>query len=272
MTEAFEAAWLALREGADHRARCAEVVPPLEHWWTGRGASTVLDLGCGTGSNLRWLAPRLPKPQRWTLVDHDGALLAHVQAPEAGVSIRGVEGDLAVEGLSEVAAADLVTASALLDLVSEAWLARLADACAAAGAAALFALSYDGAISWEGGADAGDALVRTAVNEHQRRDKGLGPALGPAAARTAEALFRARGYRTRLVPSPWTIGPGEADLARALIDGWAAAAAEQRPARVGEVRAWAERRRKTVAASALTLRVGHQDLLALPDGGSEPGT
>ncbi len=40
----------------------------------------------------------------------------------------------------------LVTASALLDLVSERWLRALAARCAGHGAAVLFALSYDGRI------------------------------------------------------------------------------------------------------------------------------
>lgn len=264
MTETFDAAWLALREGADHRARSTDLLFRLERWWAERGASAVLDLGCGTGSNVRWLAPLLPKPQRWTLVDNDAALLARIAAPESDVLIRVVQGDLAVEGLAEIAAAHLVTASALLDLVSESWLERAADACAAAGCAALFALNYDGAIEWGGDADAADALVREAVNEHQRRDKGLGPALGPGAARAAEALFRRRGYHTLLMPSPWTLGPAEADLARALVDGWASAADEQRPAQAREVHAWTERRRATLAGSSFTLVVGHEDLLALP--------
>jgi len=264
VTETFDAAWLALREDVDHRSRAAELLPPLRKWWSAGERSAVLDLGCGTGSNLRYLAPKLAGPQTWTVVDHDAGLLARVESPDGDVRVTPLRGDLAGAGLAEVGGAHLVTASALLDLVSESWLNAAVDACADARCGALFALSYDGAIEWSGAADPLDALVCRSVNDHQRRDKGLGPALGPAAGRAAEELFRRRGFRTWLLPSAWRLGPSDVTLARALLEGWATATAEQRPAEAGSVRAWSERRQTCLARGDLELVVGHQDLLALP--------
>lgn len=266
MTESFDAGWLGLREPVDHRSRASELLAPLRAWWSEREASQVLDLGSGTGSNLRYLAPRLPGAQRWTLVDHDEALLARVRAPD-GVSVRPLKHDLAGSRLPGMGEADLVTASALLDLVSERWLAALVEACAATGCAALFALAYDGRIEWsdesaEHGTD--DALVRDAVNAHQRRDKGFGPALGPRAAELAERLFRERGYETRSSTSDWALGPGDAALAEMLVDGWARAAVEQCPKRADTLHEWTARRRSAVGGGSVTLRVGHRDVLALP--------
>ena len=264
MSEKFDAAWLELREGIDHRSRAAGALSLLRSWCPVRGATAVLDLGCGTGSNLRYLAPHLSGPQHWTLLDHDADLLARIRAPHPDVTIRPVRGDLAMEGLAEVRRAHLVTASALLDLVSDAWLRALVDACATAGCAGLFALTYDGIIEWSGDEEPLDAVLRDAVNDHQRRDKGLGSALGPTAAVRAEELFRERGYRTWLLPSPWRLGPTDAGLARALVAGWAAAAAEQRPDEADALRGWAERRDAVVARGDFDLVVGHLDLLALP--------
>ena len=51
--ESFSAAWLALREGADHRSRVPSLLPRLEAAWRECGWSRILDLGSGTGSNLR---------------------------------------------------------------------------------------------------------------------------------------------------------------------------------------------------------------------------
>lgn len=264
MSEKFDAAWLEMREGIDHRSRAAGTLPPLRSWWQARGATAVLDLGCGTGSNLRYLAPHLSGRQDWTLLDHDADLLARIRAPHRDLAIRPVRGDLVVEGLSEVHRAHLVTASALLDLVSDSWLRALVDACANAGCAGLFALTYDGIIEWSGGHEPLDAVVRDAVNDHQRRDKGLGSALGPTAAVQAEEFFRERGYRTWLLSSPWRLGPTDAALAHALVTGWAAAAAEQRPDTADALRGWAERREAVVARGDFGLVVGHLDLLALP--------
>ena len=278
---AFDATWLALREPVDHRSRPAALLPHLRAAWRVHGWSQVLDLGSGTGSNLRYLGSRLPEGQEWTLVDHDPGLLDH--AGEAHASdrvriVRRVHGDLADHGLAAVARAHLVTGSALLDLVSDAWLERLVEACRSAGCGAHFALTYDGTIGWfvgDGHGGAGDPeadpdaeLVRTAVNAHQRGDKGLGPALGPNASAVAETRFRAAGYQTRVLQSPWRLGPEDGSLARALVDGWESAALEvdDHPDHAGRIQAWADRRRRMIDSGAFGLRVGHQDLLALPGG------
>ena len=143
------------------------------------------------------MTPRLRGSQSWTLIDHDPDLLSHVGTPPADTTVRAIQGDLGDTGLSEIAGADLVTASALLDLVSERWSEALVEACAAARCGALFALTYDGTIEWDTGSrDPVDELVRAAVNAHQRRDKGFGSALGPTAGVYTEAEFRRRGYRT----------------------------------------------------------------------------
>ncbi len=271
MSESFDVSWLALREPVDHRARSEPLTRRLAVWWSERGARRALDLGSGTGSNVRYLAPRLAGPQEWTLVDHDAELLGVARASLPGVQLETVIGDLASEGPPRAGDADLVTASALLDLVSERWLRALVDACAAADSAALLALTYDGTVAWpgteqDGESDPVDALVLEAVNAHQTRDKGLGPALGPAGATRAEALFGERGYDTWLAPSPWRLGPDDSTLAQALVDGWLLAATEMRPDQAGAIREWAARRRTAIAHGDLRLLVGHQDLLVLPEG------
>ena len=277
--ETFDADWLAFREPIDHRSRAGSLLAPLCETWRARGWSRVLDLGSGAGSNLRYLASRLPAGQRWVLVDHDPdhqRTLEHAEVPASVRSLRVVPGDLGHEGLAAIPHADLVTASAVLDLVSEDWLRRVVDACADAGRGAHFALIYDGEIRWSADAnpdgqeeeDPDDALVRAAVNAHQTGDKGLGPALGPAAGAVAERLFRSACYTTRLLPSPWRLGAADAPLVRRLIAGWEAAAATVRPAAAGRIHAWAGRRRATVADGRFTLRVGHRDLLALPPEGA----
>ncbi len=270
--ETFDADWLALREPTDHRSRDGSLLAPLCDIWLARGWSRVLDLGSGTGSNLRYLAPRLGEGQEWVLVDSDPEHLRvseHAEVPPGVRRVSLVRGDLVDEGLAAVQHADLVTASALLDLASEDWLRRAVDACAEAGCGVLFALSYNGDIRWgsvdeQAEEDPDDSLVRDAVNTHQIGEKGLGVALGPSAGLVAERLFRSVRYRTRLVSSGWRLGLADASLVRRLIAGWEAAAVTIRPGDAGRIHAWAERRHATVAGGRFTLRVGHNDLLALP--------
>ena len=273
--ETFDAEWLALREPADRRARDATLPERLGAAWRRRGWSRVVDLGSGTGANLRYLAPRLPPGQRWTLVDHDPRhvdRLRRLEPPPEVDTVTAVSRDLAAGGLAVVEGADLVTASALLDLVSESWLAGLVRRCADAACGAYFALTYDGEVRWMTGSAAGwrvdgdpdDDLVWAAVNRHQRGDKGFGPALGPAAAPRASRLFREAGYRTWLAESDWRLEAADGGLAERLVGGWAAAAAELRPDAADRVVAWRRRRRAALARGSCRVTVGHRDLLALP--------
>jgi hypothetical protein len=179
--------------------------------------------------------------------------------------VRTVERDLRELDDDLFAGRTLVTASALLDLVSEAWVQQLASRCCAHHAAALFALTYDGRLSFEP-AERDDALIRDLVNRHQRTDKGFGPALGPAAVATAAELFSATGHEVRVAASDWILRRASAPdpLQEQLIDGWANAATDIAADRAGIIEAWRQKRRGHVASGRSVLTVGHQDLAALP--------
>lgn len=75
-------AWLALREPADAAARSRELVEMLRPSLP-TGGLVIHDLGSGTGSMARWLAPQLGGPQSWVLHDRDAELLeqAAVNSP-----------------------------------------------------------------------------------------------------------------------------------------------------------------------------------------------
>lgn len=275
---AFSAEWLRLREPADHAARSAALARDVLRALP-RGPIGILDLACGTGSNLRYLRGQILsfniwgqdrlntrsdpyKPPEWLLVDHDPALLALV-APDPHVTtverdLRDLDDDLFVGRA-------LVTASALLDLVSESWLRQLVSMCRAHDSAALFALTYDGRLVFEP-AEPDDGLIRDLVNRHQRTDKGFGPALGPAAVATAADLFRASGYEVRVASSDWILRRSSVPdlLQDQLIDGWAEASTEIAVERGAIIEAWRRRRRGHVSSGQSVLTVGHQDLAALP--------
>lgn len=290
----FAADWLSLREAADHAARSEQLLEALlpelaSHAGDGEPLS-IVDLGAGTGSNLRWLAPRLPHAQRWTLVDRDTDLLARAVAQAvplpAGtkLEVQGIEADLQTSSLPWIAGADLVTAAAFFDLVSAAWIERLCAACAAAGVACLFVLSVDGRwdfIDADGHTitDEDDLYLQDLFNQHQRRDKGLGAALGPEAAPLLAAGLAAHGLRVTTRPSDWQLAAGQPlslALGRELMAGWRQAAlewAQEReqkqeqegvPAAAARIEAWHMRRQTALSEARLGLRVGHVDVLALP--------
>jgi hypothetical protein len=262
----FSPEWLALREAADRRARSLRLTRRVAEIVSAVLPLRILDLATGTGANLRYLAGRLPPDQQWLLVDHDPALLAHLaerglaaETPHRRVEIR--QADLETLDSHLFDGRSLVTASALLDLVSERWLQALAERCHAARATVLFALTYDGRIEWSP-EEPGDLLVLELVNRHQQRDKGFGPAAGPAATDIASRRFAELGYRVEREPSDWMLTEGEQDLQRQLVQGWGSAASATAPERLDDVSDWMKRRVAHVDANRSRMRVGHQDLAA----------
>jgi SAM-dependent methyltransferase len=265
----FSADWLAQREPFDRAARDASAALMELRSVAARlrGSDPVLrviDLGCGTGANLRELAPRLGGVQQWLLVDHDPRLLATLPESLEGPGWHAQAHPLRVDLAAALDAlpfreARLVTASALLDLVSESWLDGLLSRVRAADAAVLFALNVDGRVVWEPGL-AGDAEVHELFAAHQRRDKGFGPALGGEAVALAVARLDAMGYNVTQARSDWCIE--EPPMLRAMIEGMAGAALEQEPAAHARIGAWQAQRLALVDRSCL--RVGHVDLLATP--------
>lgn len=271
-TESFSADWLSLREPFDAAARDQAAVrlrlgarlaalrpPPGTPW-------RVIDLACGTGANQRWLSPRLGGTQQWLMVDHDEALLRRIPESGAGVSTVRQRLDL-MASLEKLPwhAAHLVTASALLDLVGAAWVKRLVTACAAARVPLLISLNVDGRHLWTP-EDPQDARVGELFAAHQRREKGLGPALGAQAVDELLSTLKTAGYHVLKARSDWRVdGHGrliDRCLLESLIEGMAGAAVEQSPGQAARLRGWKDRRIARVATTRL--RVGHTDVLAWP--------
>ncbi|HEV2954917.1 MAG TPA: class I SAM-dependent methyltransferase [Xanthobacteraceae bacterium] len=264
----FSADWLARRELYDVRARNRDVLNSVAAAAAAGDTVAVVDLACGTGSTLRAIAPRLPPRQDWRLVDNDLSLLARAAVGKAipGVAVTRIPVDLtrdleaALDG-----PVNLVTASALLDLVSDEWLDRLVTEVAARQLPFYGALNYDGRVTFDP-ADPVDAAVIAAVNLHQETDKGFGPALGPRAADAAIARFQATDYAVVHGRSDWHLSPRDHEIQRDMLAGWAGAAREVGAVSLADAAAWLTRRRDLLAVGRSTITVGHVDIFARPIG------
>jgi SAM-dependent methyltransferase len=286
----FGAAWLSLRERLDCLARdrglavtFAQRLPPRP---------VILDLGAGTGSLFRFLAPIIARPQRWIFADADRSLIeaafdrtldwargrgftarrsrdSRLPALSIGTSrgiwrIDALAIDLATapRGLP-LDKVDAVTCSALLDLVSRLWMEHL---FAALHTPFYASLTVDGRDAWYAPHPA-DATVRLAFRHNQQRDKGLGLALGIDAARTAEELLAALGFEILTARSDWRIVRGERSLGRLFVAMTARAARQAMPARAGKIESWYRARLDDAGRARLAIRVGHRDILGFPPPG-----
>lgn len=276
MTETFDADWLALREPFDAMARNAGLVARLAAVLPPR--PRLMDLGAGTASLFRWLAPRLRRPQAWTLVDADDALIAAaydrtaawaarhgwpVTYPGRAMLVHGPDGAWRLEGLiADLAEApdnlplarhDAVVNTALCDLVSRAWVRRMA-----AGLRVPFyaALNVNGRDAWLPRHPL-DRRIAAAFRRDQGRDKGLGRALGADSPAAMARIFAGAGFKVSLAPSDWMIGRQSPVMAAQLMVGHAQVAG----AAAGS---WRADRSAQVSRGKLSVRIGHTDLLALP--------
>lgn len=303
MSEEFDLDWLDLREPFDALARSEAVAARLLAGLPAR--PRLLDLGAGTGSLFRWLAPRIGRAQAWTLVDASRetteaafdtiadraeevglrvtfpsrrTLLVH--APGGAWRVEALIADLAeapgnLPSLRD--GADAVLCSALCDLVSAPWLEGMAAALRVPFYAAL---CVDGRAAFAPPHPA-DARVAAGFRRDQGRDKGFGgPALGPAAQAAIARIFGARGFAVEGAASDWVVrGRGglaepalrgrTAGFLAELVIGHAEAAARQDRRGAARIANWREARLAQVAEGRLSVRVGHRDVLAVP--GAERG-
>ena len=264
----FHSDWLALREPVDHAAVNHALRMALCRHFADHTLLNVVDLGSGTGSNFRSLAPDLPQRQRWSLIDNDAGLLeiARMKTNEA-IRSKGLDAtvetrviDLSSAGLADcVSEAELVTASALFDLISPDWIRRFVSILANSGATFYTTLTYDGIAFWSP-AQPVDEDMRDAFNNHQQTDKGFGPAAGPHATKLLKAAFEEVGYSVDIGNSPWVLDETTAELRSKTDEGWAAAVTETGRIDEAKVSAWLRNRN---SPDAVTI-VGHKDLLARP--------
>ena len=278
---AFSVDWLDLREDADRRARDSNLLTQARQWLSANEIQTeaplVVDLGSGTAATLRAFShPNLLNSSAlqpnsvalsWRLVDHDARLLAEAQHRHAKLeNLETCLTDLANIDTLPLHDARLVTASALFDLVSAGFVHKLLARLNAQGQnrpiGLYAALNYDGSTHWTP-AHPYDALVLAAFNRDQGKDKGFGPALGPAATSCLQQGFlETSGFRVHTASSPWLLDGNDHRLQKALIAGIAAAVAEDLSTNAIALDDWRRFRLAHIASG--TCRVGHTDLLALP--------
>jgi hypothetical protein len=282
MSLSFSSEWLSLREPADHAARNRDVLAEVAAAFYGRDTLAIADLACGTGSNLRALAPALSvSRQQWTLIDHDPALLAAAREElsawadssdhsedclvltkgASAIEVRFREASL-VNGLECVRGLplDLVTAAALFDLTSSAWMSDLVNTLAERRLPLYAALNYNGQEEWRPADDAWPK-IHAAFLAHQCRDKGFDSAAGSQAWRVLTELLVRNGYATVIHgPSAWMLGRDERELLVRLAEGIAAAAAEQEHELEGEASRWVSSVRRAVASREAAAVIGHADI------------
>jgi hypothetical protein len=286
----LDLSWLNLREAADAAARSRELIGLVAGLLAEsvRRPLVIHDLGAGSGSMMRWAAALLPAPQHWVLYDRDLDLLTAATANRTDVTFETRPGDLADLRPEQLGGASLITASALLDMLTGDQLARLMATVVNARCPVLIPLTVTGGAGLDPAEPGIDERVAAAFDDHQRRpvpgrdgrscddrscddrsfdSDGFTNRLGPDAASRASAVLTAAGLTVITRTTPWRLDAAreaDRDLLAAWLDGWVGAAQEQEPDLVRLLSGWLERRQAQLAAGRLRALIPHTDLLALP--------
>jgi len=277
----FSAEWLSVREPAD-RASCNNMVKRamLDYLKTIHGKTlpnlSVIDLGCGTGSNLRGLAPFLGRQQSWTLVDYDPMLLSaarealidwadevivdddqnfEIKHNDHTINIQFLQADL-MKSYTDVLdkQPDLVTAAAFFDLVSVDWLMQFAQALKSP---LYTVLTYNGVEKWLPPHPTDEAVLNAFV-DHQQTDKGFGSAAGPHAAQALISALKACLFVVSQGLSNWALSKSDHQtLIRLLAKGIAQAVVETGQVKQTDVNEWLDSRSRAEGCE-----IGHIDIFA----------
>jgi SAM-dependent methyltransferase len=275
----FSPEWLSLREAADHRSRNVSLARSVSARFNNRDEVSIVDLGCGTGSNLRCTSTLFEANQQaWTLVDYDPKLLAAAAEKLSAWADRTIKDDAGLilsKGRKTITVAfrqadltkdldralgstvDLITASAFFDLCSVSFIESFATAVAARRAAFYTVLTYNGQQTWTP-EHAADAQFAQSFHAHQVTDKGFGGAAGPGAASALAKAFTSVGYTVSEGDSPWRLAnPHDQKLIAELVPGFAGAVRETGAIDKAIIDAW-------LAITRSGARVGHTDTFAIP--------
>ena len=267
----FSIEWLNLREASDHKARDRHLLKTAANWLNDLKSKdkVIVDLGSGTGSTIRGLQryTTLAPSIQWRLVDNDPELLAEaVHRHSEEYSIESFLVDLSATQKLPLESVSLITASALLDLVSSNFIRDLCQLIKEKNEGRPLgfysALNYDGCIKWTPFHPL-DAAILMNFNTDQRRDKGFGPALGPDATDFLKTQFHSTKFQCLSAKSPWLLGSADYLLTESLINGISDVAIQTGGLTNSDIQDWKTYRIKNIRTG--TCYLGHTDILVLPN-------
>jgi len=273
----FTADWLALREPTDKISRNALVLAACENAFRRFHHISVCDAGAGTGASVRAFSNFLPKKQTWTLVDADLANLhkslallsargdviskseteCSVRLNEKIISTRILKRDLSETSEVWPDETQLITASAVFDLVSTPWVSEFIKILRRRNTSLLATLTFNGKMNAEPHHDLDEAMFN-AFRAHQRTDKGFGAAAGPDAVSLLRDGLIEAGFTVAEGESPWILGNDNRALMEETLKGIAFAAMEIGHVEKRDADAWLNDRLR----GTQQFIVGHTDIFA----------
>ena len=280
-----------VREQLENLSRASSLTRQFTHMWRNYSMLNLLDLGCATGANFRYLAPRLDCHQNWTLMDRDDSafedlieetehwagshnwtmknredrsftLVADDQQWHVNMYVIALDEEVEKINLGGFHA---LCSSNFLEKTSAEWYRKLAQRCADAQLPQLLGVNYTSHLKLSP-SDPDDALVMEGFHRHIKQDYGLGEAMGDE---TSYYILRELTNLRFTVQESEYVWYLNSTRQPALINLMIERLSKSAQAVYGEeeekrIQAWASRRHYAIAAKKVKMEIGYSDILAKP--------
>lgn len=226
--------WLNLRYDADCQSRNQRVQEQVLGQLK-EDTIRILDIGAGTGSNIRYLLTKLTNPkQQWILLDqeedllqnvkHHLAILADLQHQSDAkfafhyegreISVEFLVGDLFSSKVEAyMKSSDLIVANAFFDLLSKSQLSSFMSMLKANEQLLLATINYTGTTFSVHHSKQDDIWIER-YHQHMKRPSLSGSSTGPDCINEMTRIIQDHGLRYVAGPSDWVL-----DLKEPLIQG-----------------------------------------------------
>jgi len=283
----FDPNWLQERYPFDAEARNKELEWQAVHQFAFLNHIQIVDLGCGTGSNVRYYMEQFPQNQTWYCVEEDAGLkemfwqnISQVAREEnyelekkgdmlkmtkSGheMEIHFIEGNLMqLDGLVDLLRTDLILANAVFDLFSETQFTELIHTISHHSLSLLFSLNYEGMKFFPPEED--DAFYIEQYNAHMKRPQDFGQGMGPDASHLMESVLKRALADVKAGESIWEIGERDEKMLAYLLGFFEGALGEWWENETEKIAfsAWLARKKTMVKDHKLAVHVYHKDVLA----------
>ena len=204
----FENSWLLSREKIDSISRNKKAIEKINKYTSISKNLNIIDLGCGTGSNFRYLNPKIVKKQSWKMVDISHLSLSYLKKnikhsqKIQNITYKKIDIIKQIEKI-DFKNFDIVTGSALLDIMPKEWFINFLNINKST-KIIYFTINYDGNFKFYPKHKDDDNIVRL-FNQDQMSDKGIGKkAVGPKCTQIIDQLFQ-RTHKTYVFNSNWVV-------------------------------------------------------------------